>query len=464
MQAVVDRGVKTAPPVRKGQVVTVQVDDLTSSGEGVGRYEGFAIFLPGTLPGEEVKARVISLQKNYARALVEEVVRPSPNRAAPACSAYPACGGCQIQHLSYPEQLRFKQQVVERALAHIGKLTGVQVLPTLGMEHPWAYRNKAQFPLAQKRDRLVAGFFAPRSHQVVEITSCPLQHPRANQALEVLLRAASELGIPGYDEEKGQGLLRHLLVRVAVKTGELMLVLVSRSLEIPRLRRLTARLVEGVPGLTSLLLNVNPRRTNVILGQEWYTLWGSPTITEYLGPYRFRISGGSFFQVNPTQTVKLYEKAVEFAGLTGQETVLDAYCGIGTISLFLAARAHYVHGIEVVASAVEDARLNARENGIKNAEFHLGEVEEALPRLLAAGVRPDVVVVDPPRQGCRPEVLSALAAARPKRLVYVSCNPATLARDLGILVEHGLTPTVAQPVDMFPQTYHVESVALLNQG
>ncbi|NLY50441.1 MAG: 23S rRNA (uracil(1939)-C(5))-methyltransferase RlmD, partial [Firmicutes bacterium] len=458
-----DREVKTVPPVKKGQVVTLVVTDLASNGEGVGRYQGFTIFVPGTLPGEEVRARVISLQKSYARALATDVVRPAANRAAAICSAYPACGGCQLQHLAYSDQLRFKQQVVERALHHIGKLDGVEVLPTLGMEKPWAYRNKAQFPLAQRGKRLVAGFYAPRSHQVVEITTCPLQLPQANVALKELLAAANELGIPAYDEQTGEGFLRHLLVRSAVRTGELMVVVVARSAAIPRLPELTERLVAGVPGLTSLLLNVNPRRTNVILGEEWHTLWGKPSITEYLGPYRFTISGASFFQVNPTQTVKLYQKVVEFAALTGIETVVDAYCGIGTISLFLAAKAKRVYGIEVVPSAVEDARLSARENGIENAEFYQGEVEEVLPRLVAAGVKPDVMVVDPPRQGCRSEVLLAMAAAMPARIVYVSCNPATLARDLGILAQHGLSPRIAQPVDMFPQTYHVECVTWIQK-
>lgn len=455
---------KGVPPVRRGQEVTLEIADLASNGEGVGRHEGFTVFVPGALPGEKIQARVISVQKSYARALAQAVLDPAPHRVTPACRAYPACGGCRLQHLSYPGQLRFKQQVVERALRHIGRLSGVTVLPTLGMDRPWAYRNKAQFPLARRGGRVVAGFYAPRTHRVVEIEECPLQHPRANQALAAVLAAANELRIPAYDEETGAGFLRHLLVRVAVQTGELMLVLVSRERAVPQLTRLVKKLVAGVPGLTSLLLNVNPQRTNVILGEEWQTLWGSPTISEYLGPYRFRISGGSFFQVNPAQTVRLYEKAVEYAALTGRETVLDAYCGIGTISLFLAAQARQVHGIEVVASAVEDARLNARENGVANAEFHLGRVEEVLPRLSAAGVHPDVVVVDPPRQGCRPEVLSALAAARPERLVYVSCHPATLARDLGILAVHGLRAVVAQPVDMFPQTMHVECVVLLEKS
>ncbi|HHY92627.1 MAG TPA: 23S rRNA (uracil(1939)-C(5))-methyltransferase RlmD, partial [Firmicutes bacterium] len=387
---------KKVPPVRRGQELTLTVTDLASNGEGVGRWEGFTVFVPGALPGEIIQARVVSVQKSYARALPQAVLEPAPQRVSPACTAYRVCGGCQLQHLSYPEQLRFKQQVVERALSHIGKLSGVTVLPTLGMERPWAYRNKAQFPFAQKGGRIVAGFFAPRSHQVVEIKECPLQHPRINQALAAVLAAANELGIPAYDEETGAGFLRHLLVRVAVQTGELMLVLVCRERAVPHLAQLAERVTAAVPGLTSLLLNVNPRRTNTVLGEKWYTIWGRPTISEYLGAYRFRISGGSFFQVNPTQTVRLYEQAVEYAALTGRETVLDAYCGIGTISLFLAARAREVHGIEVVASAVEDARRNARENGVDNAVFHLGEVEEVLPRLSAAGVHPEVVVVDPP--------------------------------------------------------------------
>jgi 23S rRNA (uracil1939-C5)-methyltransferase len=449
------------PPLAKGDIVQLTITDLTSNGEGIGRYNNFAVFVPGALPEETVTARVISVQKKYARALPEEIIHLSPNRSTPACRAYGSCGGCQLQHLNYPKQLEVKRKIVQRVLVHIGKLEQVKVLPTLGMEKPWGYRNKAQFPLAKRDGRIVAGFFAPRSHRVVAITECPLQHPKINKVLQKFLSVVNQLSIPVYDETNGTGFLRHLLVRVAVTTGELMAVVVTNSIDTPNLAQLREGLTTDIPELTSLQLNVNSKRTNVILGPRWQLLHGLPTITEYLGPYRFYISGGSFFQVNPFQTIRLYEKAREYAGLTGKEIVVDAYCGIGTISLFMAGQAKAVHGIEVVPAAIDDAGKNAQENGINNAIFHVGEVEKVLPELMACGVSPDVTVLDPPRQGCRPEVLAALAAARPDRIVYVSCNPATLARDLGILTDQGYKVLEVQPIDMFPQTYHVECVTLM---
>jgi 23S rRNA (uracil1939-C5)-methyltransferase len=455
-------GVKK-PPLTKGDLVQLTVTDLTSNAEGIGRYNTFAVFVPGALPQETVKARVISVQKHYARALPEEIIKASPNRLEATCHAYRRCGGCQLQHLNYSEQLQIKRRVVEQAVIHIGKLDQVRVLPTLGMDKPWGYRNKAQFPLAERDGRIVAGFFTPRSHQVVAITECLLQHPKINMVLQKFLSVANQLRIPVYNETSGNGFVRHLVVRVAVTTEELMAVVVTTSADTPRLTQLVEGIATSIPELTSLLLNVNAKRTNAIFGPSWQVLYGQPTITDYLGPYRFHISGGSFFQVNPLQTVRLYEKARVYAGLTGKEVVVDAYCGIGTISSFLAGQAKAVHGIEVVLAAINDARRNARENGIENAMFHVGEVEKVLPRLMAQGICPDVTVVDPPRQGCRPEVLTALASACSDRIVYVSCNPATLARDLAILTNQGYRVHEIQPVDMFPQTYHVENCVLLSR-
>lgn len=452
------------PPLAKGDLVQLTVEDLASNAEGVGRFKGFTVFVPGALPQETVTARVISVQKHYARALPEGIVRTSPHRSNSSCPTYDRCGGCQLQHLDYSEQLQFKQQVVERALIHIGKMDRVQVLPTLGMDRPWAYRNKASFPLAEKDGLVSAGLFAPRSHQVIETKECLLLHPKINVVLRQFVSAVNQLKISAYNETSGSGLLRHLLVRVAVTTGEIMTVVVTTGADRPRLTRLAERLVTDVPELTSLLLNINAKRTNVILGPKWQLLHGRPTITDYLGPYRFHISGGSFFQVNPFQTVRLYEQVRTYAGLTGKEVVVDAYCGIGTISLFLAEQAKAIHGIEVIPAAIDDARRNARENGIDNARFKVGEVEKVLPELRAQGIQPEVVVLDPPRQGCRPEVLAALASARPERIVYVSCNPATLARDLRGLTDEGYLVHKVQPVDMFPQTYHVETVVLLSKG
>lgn len=452
------------PPVTKDDLLQLTIEDLTSNGEGVGRFKGFTVFVPGALPQETVTARVISVQKHYARALLRELIQTSPQRTESKCRTYRRCGGCQLQHLSYGEQLQFKQRVVEQAFMRIGKVEKVRVLPTMGMDNPWAYRNKAQFPLTERNGHIVAGFFAPRSHQVVEISECFLQHPQINMVLQRFLSVANELEIPVYNENSGTGFLRHLLVRVAVTTGELMVAVVTTSADTPRLTELVKGMTTGIPKITSFLLNINSKRTNVILGSRWRVLYGSPTITDYLGPYRFCISGGSFFQVNPFQTVRLYEQARAYARLTGHEVVIDAYCGIGSISLFLAEQAQFVHGIEVVPAAIDDARQNALENGVKNAEFHVGEVERVLPQLTAQGILcPDVVVLDPPRRGCRPEALLALSSVRPDRIVYISCNPATLARDIGVLTVRGYEVQEVQPVDMFPQTYHVETVVKLKR-
>lgn len=449
------------PPLAKGELVQLTIEDLASNAEGVGRFRGFAVFVPGALPLEKVTARVISVQKNYARALPEEIICASPQRSDSVCQVYQSCGGCQLQHLSYPKQLRFKQHVVEQALVRIGKLDKVRVLPTIGMDNPWAYRNKAMFPLTDINGRIAAGCFAPRSHRVVETTTCFLQHPQINKVLQEFLLVANQLKIPVYNETSGTGFMRHLLVRVAVTTGELMAAVVTTGANMPQLIPLVEKLTNKIPELTSLLLNINAKRTNVILGPKWQVLHGKSTITDYLGPYRFQISGGSFFQVNPAQTVRLYKQALTYAGLTGKEVVVDAYCGIGTISLFLAQQTKTVYGIEVTAAAIDDARRNACENGIYNAQFCVGEVEKVLPQLMAQGIHPDVVVLDPPRKGCHKKVLTVLASSRPDRIVYISCNPATLARDLRILTDRGYRVYEVQPVDMFPQTYHVECCCLL---
>jgi 23S rRNA (uracil1939-C5)-methyltransferase len=450
-------------PVRAGERVEVEIHGIGHSGEGIGRCRNFTLFVPGAMPGDRVLVRVIEVKKNYARAALDTLLTPAPHRVAPPCPVVGECGGCQLQHIAYPEQLRLKRQQVADALVRLGGLEGVPVHPITGMNEPWGYRNKAQFPVGSRAGQVIAGFFAPGTHRIIEMDSCLIQHPLGNQVMSAVKRLAGKFRVPIYDEETHRGLLRHVLVRVARGSGEAMAVLVTNGPELPGARALAQELMAAVPGLVSVQQNINPQRTNVVLGDQTRLLAGSATLADRIGDLSFEISPRSFFQVNPQQTEVLYGKALEYAALTGSETVVDAYCGIGTISLFLARRARRLIGIEVVPEAVEDARRNAKRNGIENAEFLIGDAAVLMPRLFEDGLRPDVIVLDPPRKGCDRPVLEAAAAMSPERIVYVSCNPSTLARDLGLLAKMGYGTAEVQPVDMFPHTAHVECCALLKR-
>lgn len=447
------------PPVRPGQEIEVTVHGLGSSGEGVARYEGLTIFVPGGAPGDRLLARVQEVKRNYARAALVQVLEPSPDRVTPVCPVAGECGGCPLQHIAYEAQLRLKRQQVVDALERLGKLSGVTVHPTLGMAEPWEYRNKAQFPVGWRAGRVIAGFFAPGTHRIVDIERCAIQHPVANRILAAVKELAGRYGVPIYDEGTHTGVLRHVLARVGRRTGEAMAVLVTNGPEFPHGRTIARELMARIPELVSVVQNINPVRTNVVLGRESRVLAGRDSITDSIGDLEFSISPVSFFQVNPAQTEVLYGKALEYAGLTGSETVIDLYCGIGTISLFLARQCREVIGVEWVEEAVEDARENAARNGIRNVRFIAGDAAVEMPRLAAEGVRADVVVLDPPRKGCEEPVLQAIAQMAPRRVVYVSCNAASLARDLGRLAGMGYRTVEVQPVDMFPHTAHVECVA-----
>ncbi len=447
------------PPVRPGQEIEVTVHGLGSSGEGVARYEGLTIFVPGGAPGDRLLARVQEVKRNYARAALVQVLEPSPDRVTPVCPVAGECGGCPLQHIAYEAQLRLKRQQVVDALERLGKLSGVTVHPTLGMAEPWEYRNKAQFPVGWRAGRVIAGFFAPGTHRIVDIERCAIQHPVANRILAAVKELAGRYGVPIYDEGTHTGVLRHVLARVGRRTGEAMAVLVTNGPEFPHGRTIARELMARIPELVSVVQNINPVRTNVVLGRESRVLAGRDSITDSIGDLEFSISPVSFFQVNPAQTEVLYGKALEYAGLTGSETVIDLYCGIGTISLFLARQCREVIGVEWVEEAVEDARENAARNGIRNVRFIAGDAAVEMPRLAAEGVRADVVVLDPPRKGCEEPVLEAIAQMAPRRVVYVSCNAASLARDLGRLAGMGYRTVEVQPVDMFPHTAHVECVA-----
>lgn len=454
---------KEKPPVAAGRDYIFEISGLGHSGEGVGQYQDFTVFVPYAIPGEQVRVKISEVKKNYARGELLEVIKPSLHRVAPVCAIYEACGGCQLQHMSYTEQLNWKRRVVADALQRIGKLPDVTVHPTLGVQQPLYYRNKMQYPIGMRNGKPVAGCFARGSHDIVDTRHCYIQHALNNEIAGQVKEVIRLLGIPVYDEVTGKGLVRHVLGRVGVKTGEAMVVLVTNGREIPRRQELISLLRERIPALVSIVQNINTKKTNVILGTETKTLWGRDTITDYIGPFKFEISARSFFQVNTPQAETLYAKALEYAALTGQETVIDAYCGTGTITLFLAQKARRIYGIEVIPEAIENARKNAASNAVTNVEFLVGDALELMPRMYAEGIRPEVIVVDPPRAGCAQEVLDVFVKMQPQRIVYVSCNPSSLARDLAYLAQHGFITREITPVDMFPQTSHVEVVALIER-
>lgn len=450
-------------PVTLHQQYEITIRSLGHSGEGVGSKDDFTVFVPGALVGEVVLAKITLVKKSYAVGSLIRVIAPSGERVHPKCPIYDACGGCQLQHLSYEGQLIAKWQQVVDALARIGKQTDLTVHPTLGAASPWLYRNKMQFPVGEKDGKVVVGCYAKGSHTIIATEDCHIQMQANNQIAQAAARILTELDIPAYSEKDGRGVVRHIIGRVGTG-GQAMAVIVTKTKSLPRAEEFTARLREEVPAIVSIMHNINLKRTNVILGQETNCLWGQPAIEDRIGKLTFAISAQSFFQVHTAQADVLYQKALQYAELNGNETVIDAYCGTGTISLFLAQKAKKVYGIEIVAPAIRDAKKNAQVNHISNAEFLVGDAVEVMPDLYEKGVRADVVVVDPPRSGCDRIVLTTFARMKPKRIVYVSCNPASLARDIAVLDELGYHAEEVQPVDMFPQTSHVESVALLRRA
>jgi len=452
---------KNICPVEKNKEYVVDVQGMGYEGEGVSKVENFTVFIPGALENEKVKIRIVKINKNFGFGKLLEVLKPSPDRAEPECGIYRRCGGCQLQHLSYGAQLEFKRNRVEDCLRRIGKLDGFVLHETIGMDNPYRYRNKVQLPVGSRDGKAVIGFYAQRSHDIIDMDSCLIQNETADRVIGIVRGWMDRYGIEAYDEQGNSGTVRNIMVREGFRTGEVMVVIVTRTRQMPRRDELVEALRSGIKGITSIIQNINPKQTNVILSDECITLWGSDTISDYIGEFRFNISPLSFFQVNPVQTEVLYAKALEYAGLTGNETVFDAYCGTGTITLFLSRKAKKVYGVEIVPQAIENARINAEQNGVENAEFIVGEAEKVIPDLIKHGARADVVVVDPPRKGCGIELLEAIAGIAPKRIVYVSCDPGTLARDLGILKDLGYETKEVQPVDMFPMTGHVETVVLL---
>lgn len=448
-------------PVSKNNKYSLTITSMGHSGEGVGRYEDFTVFVPLALIGEKVEVVITEVKKNYARGKVVAVNTASPDRVTPPCHIYEQCGGCQLQHLSYPAQLEIKRRQVIDALERIGKQADITVRPTIGMDDPWHYRNKMQFPIGMQRGRIVIGCYEQASHTIVDTRECLIQDVRNNAIANTVRNVAAQLDIAPYNEQTGQGVLRHVIGRVGRSSGELMIVLVTAVKDLPSRNRFIRELTDRLPNLVSVVQNINSRHTNVILGEKTFRLWGKPVIIDSLGEFSFDISARSFFQVNSRQAEVLYNTALHYAGLTGSETVIDAYCGTGTITLFLARQAQKVYGLEVLEQAVADARKNAAKNNVHNVEFIAGDVNVLMPQLSNQGVKPDVIVVDPPRAGCAKTTLETFAAMQPQRIVYVSCNPSSLARDVDILAQLGYKLQEVQPIDMFCQTSHVECVALI---
>ncbi|MER2115612.1 MAG: 23S rRNA (uracil(1939)-C(5))-methyltransferase RlmD [Solibacillus isronensis] len=448
-------------PIKKNDRQTVYIEDLTHDGNGVAKIDGYPLFIQGALPGETAEIHVMKTLKNYGFAKVVNILEKSPDRVEAPCVYFSQCGGCQLQHLSYEGQLKWKQNMVANVMKRLGKIDA-PVLPVKGMEEPWHYRNKSQIPFAQNEaGQMVAGFYKTKSHSIVDMERCLIQTGEADVVMADLKRELEILGVRPYDEKSHQGMLRHVVVRKGRATGEVMVVLVTKSKKFPQASAAIEKIRALIPNVTSIVQNVNGEKTNVIFGNDTFTLWGKDTIEDTIGNVRFEISARSFYQVNPVQTEVLYKQALDYAQLTGNERVIDAYCGIGSISLFLAQKAGHVMGVEIVEQAIEDAKRNAALNGFTNTYFEAGPAEEVIPRWYKEGKEADVLVVDPPRKGCDEALLNTIIEQKPKRVVYVSCNPATLARDLRILEDGGYKTKEVQPVDMFPHTTHCEAVAWL---
>ena len=451
--------------VQKNEIVEIEITGMTTQGAGVGHYQGMAVFTPLTAPGDVARVRVVKAAKNYAYGRLEELVSPSADRMEPDCPCFAQCGGCCYRHITYEAELGIKAARVKDALTRIGGFRSLPVRPILGADSRDGYRNKALLPLGTKKDgSLSMGFYAVNSHRIVDCEECRLQPEEFNRAMGAFREWAAAYGDPVYDEATHSGRMRRLYLRKGEMTGQILACVVVNGNGLHHETELVQALKQAVPGLASVVINSNRERTNVALGQKCRTIYGMDTIEDTLCGLRFKLSPLSFYQVNRTQAERLYEVAARYAGLTGQELLLDLYCGAGTIGLSMAGMARRLLGVEIVPQAVENARENARLNGIENAEFFCGDAGEAARMLAERGERPDVIVLDPPRKGCSPDLVRTVAEFGPKRIVYVSCDPATLARDLKLFAELGYPPVEAMPVDMFPGTAHVETVVLLSKG
>ena len=444
----------------KNKEYVVDIVDIGQGGVGIGKYEGFTVFVEGGLIQDKVKVRINKSKKNYAVGDIVEIIEKSPFRVDRICSDdLKDCGGCQIQELDYNKQLELKTNEVKQVISRIGKLENVEIHETIGMQSPCRYRNKAQFPIQNINGSTAIGFYKKKSHDVIPTDMCVIQHDINDKIIKIIKTYIQAYNVSIYNETTHTGVLRHLVTKVGFTTNEVMVVLVANGTNLPHLNELASVLKENILGFKTLVLNVNKAKTNVILGKENKVIYGNGKINDYIGDLVFEISPLSFFQVNPVQTEVLYNKALEYAELKENDTVFDIYCGIGSISLFLAQKATKVYGIEIVEDAIKDAKINAKLNNLNNVEFYVGKAEEVVPKMYSEGNTANVVVVDPPRKGCDEKVLDTIVSMKPDRVVYVSCNPSTLARDLAYLDERGYKCVEIQPVDMFPHTMHVECCA-----
>ncbi|MED3646398.1 23S rRNA (uracil(1939)-C(5))-methyltransferase RlmD [Halalkalibacterium halodurans] len=451
--------------LKKGQRFPLTIKRLGINGEGVGYFKRHVVFVPGALPGEEVVVEVTDVKPRFAEASIRKIRKSSPDRISPPCPVYDQCGGCQLQHLSYEATLKEKREIVKQAFERHTTLRAdtLTILPTIGMEDPWAYRNKSQLQLKTEKGQVKAGLYAMNTHKLVDLSSCLVQHDATNEASEAVKQIVQDLQIPTYNERKRTGILRSVVSRVGFETGELQVILVTTKKDFPKKNLLVEEIKRRLPHVKSLQQNINPKKTSLIMGDETISLFGEEAIEETLGDISFSLSARAFFQLNPKQTVKLYNEVKRAAALTGKEKVIDAYCGVGTIGLWLANQAKEVRGMDVIAEAIEDAKENAKRQGITNVQYEVGKAEKIIPAWVRSGWIPDVIVVDPPRTGCDDQLLKTIKQTKPKRIVYVSCNPSTLAKDVEQLQRSGYKVKNIQPVDMFPWTAHVECVALMSR-
>lgn len=453
--------------IEKNKEYILDIVSQGYEGEGIAKInDTFTVFIEGALKGERVNVRIVKSKKSFAYGKLLEVIEPSLERCEAKCSIHKRCGGCKLQYSTYKEQLNFKFERVKDCITKIGKLDESIVQFPLGMDEPWRYRNKVQLPIGMVNGELKIGFFAPRSHEIIDMETCLIQDEIADKVVGITRTWIKKNNIKPYNIDgkyDETGILRHIMIRRGFTTNEVMVVLVTNGSKLPNKDEFISLITENIPGIKSIVQNINSKPTNVILGQECITLWGESTISDYIGEFKFNISPLSFFQVNPVQTEVLYNKALEYAGLTGDETVFDAYCGTGTITLFLSQKAKKVYGVEIIPQAIENANINAKENNVNNVEFFVGESEVVIPDLINKGIKADVVVVDPPRKGCDVKLLNAITNIDAKKIVYVSCDPSTLARDLAILEGNGYKTVKVQPVDMFPHTAHIETCVLLQR-
>jgi len=459
--------------MRTSEIINIKINDLAMGGEGVGKFEGpstslragMAVFVPDSVPGDELKIQLVESKKNFGRGKIINISKPSPDRVEPKCPLANICGGCQWQHISYPAQLKYKTKIVQDTLERLGKLK-VKVNDIIGMNEPWGFRNKIQYPISGIRDkgqgaRIEMGYYKQGTHEVVDIDTCPIEHPKLSRAAKVVKDVLNRLDYSAYNEDRRSGLFRHLRARIGFGTGEVLLTFITNEKAIPGSKELVKQIVDRCKkddiNVVGICQNINPRQTNVILGEKSWTLWGRDFIYDKLGELKFKVSNESFYQVNPIQTEVLYNKALALAQVSKDDTVIDAYSGIGTVALWFARQANFVYGIEEVKQAVYDASENAELNKIENCRFNVGKVERLLPELKQG----DIVILDPPRGGCEEKVLKTIAKSNFKKVIYISCNPASLARDLADLSNSGFKVDEVQPVDMFPHSFHIETVTKL---